>query len=503
MPIARLPPGLQVISMKEKVYLAVDLGAGSGRVLAAKTDLRTLELEELHRFDNPGTDLPGGLVWNVLSLYHEILHGLKIGVQKHGEDIAALGIDTWGVDFALLDDQGRLLGLPHQYRDSRTDGMEEECERRYGNARIYASTGIMPFFLNSSHQLLGEAVRDGTALLHASHFLMIPDLLAFWLTGRIAVERTNASTTQLFSPITKDWAWDVIEGLGLPRKIFGEVVEPGTTLGQLRDLVAEEVGGNFPVIATATHDTGAAVAGIPGEGNYAFLSSGTWSILGAELPEPVLSDEAFTVGWANEQGVENTTRFLRNISGGWLFQECQRHWAGQEEALSYSELANLALDADPFTALVDPDHDDLKAPGRMPQRIQTLCKESGQPVPESKGAILRVATESVALKHRVRFDQLQKLSGRTLDRIHMGGGGIQNELLTQAIANSCNVPVHAGPIEATACGNLITQMVATGDLPDIAAGRKLIRDSLPLKSYEPVDAELWQAALQRFEALLA
>ncbi|NIP94333.1 MAG: rhamnulokinase [Akkermansiaceae bacterium] len=427
---------------------------------------------------------------------------MKTGVRKYGDGIAALGIDTWGVDFALLDKQGRLLGLPHQYRDSRTDGMGEECERRFGNARIYASTGIMPFFLNTSHQLMGELVRDGAALLNASHLVMIPDLFAYWLTGRLAVERTNASTTQLFSPTTNDWAWDVIEGLGLPKRIFGEVVPPGTPLGKLRPIVAEEIGGNFPVIATATHDTGAAVAGIPGEGNYAFLSSGTWSILGAELPGPILTDEAFTVGWANELGVENTTRFLRNISGGWLFQECQRHWAGQGEELTYGEMADLARQAGPFTAFVDPDHEELKPPGRMPERIQALCKHTGQPVPESKGEILRVATESVALKHRYRFDQVQKLSGRTLDRIHMGGGGIKNEPLVQAIADSCNVPVHAGPVEATACGNLITQMVATGALPDIAAGRKLIRDSQPLMVYQPVEASSWEEPLRRFIPLV-
>lgn len=491
--------------MNEQVYLAVDLGAGSGRVLAAQTSKQSLTLEELHRFDNPGTDLPGGLVWNVLGLYREILHGLKIAVDRFGDRISALGIDTWGVDFALLDAQGRLLGLPHQYRDSRTDGMEEEAERRYGNARIYSETGIMPFFLNSSLQLLGEAVRDGAALRSASHFVMMPDLLAFWLTGRIAVERTNASTTQLFSPLTKDWAWDVIEGLGLPKRIFGEVVEPGTRLGDLRAVVTEDIGGNFPVIATTTHDTGAAVAGIPGEGSYAFLSSGTWSILGAELPEPVLTEDAFEVGWANEQGVENTTRFLRNISGGWLFQECQRHWAGQGEDLSYGELADLAQGAKPFIAFVDPDHEDLKAPGKMPERIQHLCEQTGQAVPQGKGEILRVATESVALKHRVRFDELQTLTGRKLDRIHMGGGGIQNELLVQAIANSCQVPVHAGPTEATACGNLITQMVATGQLPDIAAGRQLIRDSLPLKVFAPAAGEIkeWEEALTRFQGILA
>lgn len=488
--------------MKEKVYLAVDLGAGSGRVLAARTDLKSLELEDIHRFSNPGTDLPGGLVWNVLSLYREILHGLKLAVEKYGKDIAALGIDTWGVDFALLDARGRLLGLPHQYRDSRTDGMEEECERRYGNARMYRETGIMPFFLNSSHQLLGEAVRDGTALLNASHFLMIPDLLAYWLTGRLAVERTNASTTQLFSPVTKDWAWEVIEGLGLPKEIFGEVVEPGTPLGNLREVVAEEVGGDFPVIATTTHDTGAAVTGIPGEGDYAFISSGTWSIIGTELQEPILTEEAFTIGWANEQGVENTTRFLRNISGAWLFQECVSQWRSEGDESSYRDFDDQAGAAPAFGSLVDPDHDDLKAPGRMPERIQTLCRETNQPVPESKGEILRLVAESVALKHRVRFDQLQQITGKNLARIHMGGGGIKNELLAQSIATSCRVPVHAGPIEATACGNIITQMVATGDLPDIATGRQLIRDSIPLKIFTPGDPEPWDKALARFEKLL-
>ncbi|NNC90173.1 MAG: rhamnulokinase [Akkermansiaceae bacterium] len=485
-----------------KVFLAVDLGAGSGRVLAGRTDFESLELEDVHRFENPATDLPGGLVWNPVGLHREILHGLRLAVRKYGDRIAALGIDTWGVDFALLDAQGRLLGLPHQYRDPRTDGMEEECERRFGNARIYASTGIMPFFLNTSHQLVAEAVRGGAALTHASHLVMMPDLFAYWLTGRIMVERTNASTTQLFSPATNDWAWDVIEGLGLPRRIFGEVVAPGTPLGELRPEVAAEVGGRFPVIATATHDTAAAVAGIPGEGNYAFLSSGTWSIIGAELPEPILTDEAFTVGWANELGVEGTTRFLRNISGGWLFQECQRHWAGEGEELSFDELSALAGDAEAFTAFVDPDHDDLASPGNMPSKIAEFCRRTGQPVPASKGSILRVAVESIALKHRIRFRQLRDLTGRDLDRIHMGGGGSRNTLLTQAIADACQTPVHAGPVEATACGNLIVQMVATGDLPDIAAGRRLIARAEPPKIFEPQRPESWNEPAARFAALL-
>ena len=488
--------------MSDKVYLAIDLGAGSGRLLAGHTDLRTLKLEEIHRFENPGTKLPGGLVWNVVGLYREILYGLKLAVSKYGSRIKSVGIDTWGVDFALLDAQGRLLGLPHQYRDSRTDGMEEECERRYGNAKMYRETGIMPFFLNSSHQLLGELVRDSASLLNASHFLMIPDLLSYWLTGRITVERTNASTTQLFSPVTKDWAWDVIDGLGLPRKIFGEVVEPGTLIGGLRKPVIDRIGGDFPVIATTTHDTGAAVTGIPGEGDYAFISSGTWSIIGTELNDPILTEEAFRIGWANEQGVENTTRFLRNISGAWLFQECVRHWRSEGDESSYAELDDLAENAPPFGGLVDPDHDELKAPGRMPERIQALCRDTDQEVPTSKGEILRLVAESVAFKHRVRFHQLREITGKTLDRIHMGGGGIKNELLAQSIATSCGTPVHAGPIEATACGNLITQMVTTGDLPDIATGRQLIRESTPLKIFAPGDPTPWDNALPRFESLL-
>ncbi|NRB26870.1 MAG: hypothetical protein HRU37_04220 [Roseibacillus sp.] len=271
------------------------------------------------------------------------------------------------------------------------------------------------------------------------------------------------------------------------------MVEPGTILGNLREVVAEEIGGDFPVIATTTHDTGAAVTGIPGEGDYAFLSSGT------ELSEPILTEEAFSIGWANEQGVESTTRFLRNISGAWLFQECVRQWRSEGDQSSYEEFDEQTETAPPFGAFVDPDHDDLKAPGRMPERIQELCKATGQSVPSSKGEILRVVAESVALKHRVRFDQLQHITGKKLSRIHMGGGGIKNELLAQAIATSCGVPVHAGPIEATACGNIITQMVATGDLPDIAAGRQLIRDSTPLKIFSPQDPTPWNVALARFE----
>ncbi|WP_411845052.1 rhamnulokinase family protein [Roseibacillus persicicus] len=484
-----------------KVHLAVDLGAGSGRVLAGKVREGKVELEELHRFENPGTSLPSGLHWNILGLYREILKGIATGVERYGK-IESLGIDTWGVDYGLLDKDGRLLGLPQQYRDPRTQGFEARADELVGNDALYDATGIMPFFLNTSVQLLAEKELTPDALNVASQILLIPDLLAYWLTGELAVERTNASTTQLFSPITNDWAWEMIEGLSLPKNIFGRVVESGTLLGNLRPEVAEEVGATIPVIATATHDTAAAVAGIPGEECYAFLSSGTWTIIGCELMEPIITARSRELGFANELGVEKTVRFLKNISGLWLIQECKRSWASHGEDIDYAGLAELASVAEPFIAFVDPDAEEFASPGKMPEKIQAFCDRTGQKVPSTKGEILRVATESIALKHRLRFQQLRELTGKDLKRVHMGGGGIKNSLLTQAIADACGVPVYAGPVEATACGNLITQMVATGDLASIAEGRELIRNSLPLEVYEPKEAGKWDEVAKHFEAIL-
>jgi len=490
----------------KQVHLAVDLGAGSGRVLAASTDYKEkLYLEEMHRFDNPGTDLPGGSYWNVIGLYRDVVHGIKEALGKYGNRIKSLGIDTWGCDFGLLDGDGRLLGLPHQYRDPRSNGMAAEIAKRIPQSEVYAATGIMPAFYNTSEHLLAEVIRDSPQLREAQHLLFTPDLLAYWLTGVMKVERTVASTSQLLSPVTHDWAWEVIDALGLPRRIFGEVVPPGTIIGSLRAELAEDLGADFeiPVVATASHDTASAVAGIPGEGDFAFVSSGTWSIMGVSLPAPKLSEEARSAGFANEQGVDDTTRFLVNISGLWLIQECRRHWAAGGEELSYGALADLADAAEPFTAFVDPDAPVFSSPGDMPDKIRTFCRETGQAVPERKGDVLRVATESLALKHRLRFRQLKGVCGRSLDRIHMGGGGIQNKLLAQAIADACAVPVHAGPVEATACGNLITQMVAVGAMPDTAAGRGLIRASLPLEIHEPANPDTWDGPAARFDAILA
>lgn len=484
-----------------KIHLAVDLGAGSGRVLAGKVEDGRLSLEELHRFDNPSTQLPSGWHWNILGLYREIVHGIKIAVSRYGT-ITSLGIDTWAVDYGLLDAQGNLLGLPYQYRDPRTDGMMPRMEALMDAGENYRQTGIMPFFLNTATQLFAEKEQGGAALAAATDLLLIPDLLAYWLTGEKVIERTNASTTQLFDPVKNDWAWPVIEALGLPKGVFGKVVDPGTRIGTLRPELVDELGTDFPVIATASHDTAAAVAGIPGTSQSAFLSSGTWCIIGAELPEPVLTDEAREAGFANEQGVEGTTRFLKNVSGLWLIQECRRAWQAQGQDHSWQELAELAAAAQPFTAFVDPDDEVFASPGKMPEKIAQFCQNTGQKVPTDKGVILRIATESIAMKHSLRLQQLSSLTGNSFSSICMGGGGIQNELLVQCLADSCGVAVETGPLEATACGNLITQMTSTGDLASIAEGRELITKSLPRQRTEPRAPETWEEPMSRFKNLL-
>ncbi len=489
---------------EHQVFIAVDLGAGSGRVIAAKTDFQTLELEEIHRFENPGTDLPGGSFWNVLGLYREILEGLRRAVERHGEKIVSIGIDTWGCDFGLLAPNGELLGLPHQYRDPRFEGMADEMHRWMPEAEIFAKTGIKTNFYNSSLHLLAELKKGGPALAASDRLLFIPDLLAYWLTGNPAVERTNASTSQLLDPRTGEWSWDVIRALGLPEKLFGGIVAPGTVLGPIREEVASFIGrAGIPVVATASHDTAAAVAGIPlEERENLWLSSGTWSIMGVETREPITTPEALGYGFCNELGVNRTVRFLKNIGGLWLIQECKRQWELDGERLDYGEMAELANRAEPFTAFIDPDDPCFASPGGMPDKIREYCRKTGQAVPEGKGTVLRVATDSLALKYRVVFERIRKLTGRDFTRLHVGGGGIRNDELTQATADALGIGVIAGPVEATSCGNLITQMVGTGHLPDFQAGRDLIRRSFPFKAFTPHRTDEWEAAYRRFRGIL-
>jgi sugar (pentulose or hexulose) kinase len=490
--------------MPSHTFIAVDLGAGSGRVIAATTDLQKIELEEIHRFDNPGTELPGGSFWNIVGLYRDILEGLRRAVEIHGERIVSIGIDTWGCDHGLIGQNGTLLGMPHQYRDPRFEGMAELMHGLMPESEIYRHTGIKTNFYNSSLHLLAEAHKKNPALDAAETLLFIPDLLAYWLTGRRAVERSIASTSQLVDPTTGNWAWPVIDALGLPRKMFGEIVAPGTVLGPIRDAVANFIGkAGIPVIASASHDTASAVAGIPmSDGQKLWLSSGTWSIMGVETNTPVTTAESFERGFCNELGVNQSVRFLKNIAGLWLIQECKRQWDLDGESIDYATMTRMAEAAEPFSAFINPDDEVFASPGNMPEKIRNWCEKSGQKIPADKGTILRVATDSIALKYREVFDHIKAFTGTTFDQLHAGGGGIQNEPLSQSTADALGIMVVAGPIEATSCGNVITQMIGTGHLENFEAGRELIRRSFDFKTYEPRQSADWNAAYERFKALV-
>lgn len=490
--------------MSRKTFLAVDLGAGSGRVIAAGFEEFKLSLHEVHRFDNPGIDIPGGSFWNLIGLYHEIVKGLHKAAEEYGDSIVSVGIDTWGCDYGLLAADGRLTGLIHQYRDSRHEDMPEAMHAVMSEEEIYSHTGIKTNFYNSSLHLMAESRSAHPALEHSETLLFVPDILGYWLTGRKAVERTIASTSQLLDPRSGDWAWGVIEALGLPKRLFGEIVPPGTVLGTLSEEVARHTGlGSIPVVATASHDTASAVAGIPMmDSDNLWLSSGTWSIIGIETPEAVTSAEALRAGFSNELGVNNTVRLLKNISGLWLLQECRRQWEFDGDLLQFSTMAKLAEEAEPFSAFIDPDDPVFAVAGDMPAKIASWCERSGQPVPRNRGTILRVATESLALKYRTAYEGVCQLTDRQFTTLHAGGGGIQNRALCQATANALGIKVVAGPVEATSCGNIITQMQAVGELESLQQGRELIRSSFEFQTYEPRDTEAWNAAYTRFKELL-
>ena len=491
--------------MTTKNFLAFDLGAESGRALLGQFDGQTLALSEIHRFPNTPARLPSGMHWDVLRLWNEIKQGITLADQKTQGQLASIGLDTWGVDFGLLDRNGVLLGNPYQYRDSRTDGMIEEACRRVPRAEIYAQTGIQFIFFNTLYQLLSMVVAQSPALEIAQTFLTMPDLLNYWLSGRKVCEFSNATTTQCYDPRQKNWAWPLLQQMGIPTHIFPEVVQPGTVLGKLLPSVRNDMGvqSSPAIITPACHDTGSAVAAVPASNNtFAWISSGTWSIVGAEVNAPVITDQSLAYNLTNEGGVNGTVRLCANVAGLWLVQECRRAWARQGEEHSYAELAQMAVNAPPLRALIDPDHGSFAKPnedgGDMPERIRAFCKATNQPEPTSKGEIIRCALESLALKYRRVIEKVEHVLGHPLDPIHMVGGGTQNQLQCQLTADATGRPVIAGPVEATTIGNLIMQMVALGDLSSLSEGRALIRRSFDLKTYEPAtNRAQWDEAYTR------
>jgi rhamnulokinase len=485
-------------------YLAIDLGAESGRAILGEFNGSHLVLKEVHRFPNSPVRLPDGLHWDALRLFGEIKHSIASAVQQTGDHLDGIGIDTWGVDYGLLDRQGVLLSNPYHYRDSRTDGMVEAAFSVVPRQEIFEQTGIQFMQLNTLYQLFAMARSDSPILEIAETFLTMPDLFNYWLTGRKGCEFTNATTTQCYNPRERTWAHGMLERLGIPSRIFPEIIRTGSVLGPLLPDLAQELGASpIPVIAPACHDTGSAVAAVPGAGdNYAWISSGTWSIMGVTVNEPVINAQTLARNFTNEGGVNYTYRLSKNIMGLWLVQECRRTWNARGESFTYEELTRSAASAKPLQSLIDPDAIEFLKPGDMPARIQAFCERTGQPLPQSTGEVVRCALESVALRYRWVIERLEELLGRRLETIHIMGGGTKNRLLSQLTADATGRQVITGPIEATATGNLLTQALALGEIASLDDIRAIVCQSFDVETFEPNPSGAWEDAYARFLTLI-
>lgn len=477
-----------------KTYIAVDLGAESGRVMLGSVSADKLALEEIHRFDNGPVEENDTLRWDFERLLSEVKTGIGKAAKQAGGDISGIGVDSWGVDFGLLDAEGKLIERPYHYRDSRTDAMMDKAFELMSKREIYENTGIQFMQLNSLYQVLAMRLANYEALAKTKQLIFIGDLFSYFLCGQAFGEYSLASTSQMMDMKTGKWSKPIFDKLSLPIDIMPDIVETGTVVGQLTKQIADELGCNqIPVIATASHDTASAVAAVPAEqnNNWAYLSSGTWSLMGVEVPDAVVNRKSFQYEFTNEGGVENTIRLLKNIMGLWLMQECRRQWRREGVELSYPEMTDMAQKAEPFARHIEVDYSGFLAPGDMPERINSYLAETGQKPIDDKGQMVRVILESLALKYRVVMERIEDITGQKIDCLHIVGGGIQNELLCQFTANAIGKKVIAGPIEATASGNLLIQAKATAQIETLAELRKIVRNSFELKEYQPQEATLW------------
>ncbi len=488
--------------MADSRFVAFDFGAESGRAMLATLSGGRLTLEDKHRFANPNGKLNGHLHWNLLSQWE----GIKTGLRKAtagGVQVDGIGVDTWGVDFGLVGKGGEILGNPYMYRDSRTDGVMERTFQRVSKRDIFEATGLQFMQFNSLFQLVAMQESGSSALKAAETLLFMPDLFNFLFTGVRKCEYSITSTSQMYDPRRKNWAFDLLNQLQLPTHILPEIVPAGTVLGPIRKEVADECGvSGIPVIAPATHDTGSAVAAVPAEGDdWCYISSGTWSLMGLELPAPIINDKVAEYNYTNEGGVGGTTRFLKNIMGLWPLQECRRHWTRNGEELSYAEIANMAFASKQFGSLLNLEHRPILSPGDMPIKIENYCMQTRQTPPAGKGEMARCILESLAVTYRKTIEALEDIRGKKIRTIHIVGGGSQNELLNQMTADACGRPVITGPVEATAIGNVLVQAMAVGKVKSLAEIRQIIRASFPVKRYEPKDTAKWDSAYARFREL--
>ncbi len=481
--------------------VAVDLGAQSGRVAVGLLDEGRLSVEEVHRFANIPAPAGGTLYWDVLSLYRGVLEGLRAAVRRAGGQVDSVGVDTWGVDFALLDRAGRLLQNPVHHRDARGQRGMEHALARVSARELYERTGIQIMPINTIFQLAAMVEEEDPALEAAETLLLIPDLLHYWLSGSLGCELTNATTTACLDPRWGSWAHDLLARLGIPAYLFPDVVPPGTTLGPLRDDVLRETRlRGAQVVAPATHDTASAVAAVPFRSVGAvYVSAGTWSLVGIEVPGPVIDDRTFAANLTNEGGVAGTTRLLRNVTGLWLLHECRRTWAEEGCDWTFDELLVQAEKAPPFRSLVDPDDPTFAPPGDMPARIRAFCERRGQPSPSSPGEVVRCVLEGVVLGQRRAVELLRMAAGADPAEVHVVGGGARNRLLCQWTADATGLPVLAGPEEATLVGNLLVQAMGLGELGSLEEARDVVRSSLAPTVYEPGEREGWEEAYARFQ----
>ncbi len=472
-----------------KRVLAFDLGASSGRAILAEYDGKGLRYQEIHRFENNPREAQGHFRWNI----EELMDNVRLGVKRAGP-CDSLAFDTWGVDFGLLDKDGRLLEDPVHYRDERTEGMAERALKRLPAGELYGETGTQIMNINTLFQLLSIQEQEPWLWEKAHRLLFMPDLLAYALCGAQACETTIASTSQLLDPRTKAWSQKVLDAYGIPRALFASLEKSGSVIGEYQ---------GAKVIAAAGHDTQCAVAALPEpEKDAAFLSCGTWSLLGCELDQPLLTAQSRELGLSNEVGANGKVNYLKNIIGLWLIQESRRQWRREGSEYSYAQLERLALEAPPLQSFIDPDAPEFTPPGDIPGRVRAYCRRTGQPVPETVGQVMRCIYESLALKYRFSLDQLTQATGRRFSALHILGGGAKDGLLCRMTAQCTGIPVIAGPVEATALGNVLVQLTALGELPDVEAGRRMLARSEPVTRYDPKGSEIWNQSYARYQDIL-
>ena len=485
-----------------KRVLAFDFGASSGRAIVGVFDGKKIELREVHRFSNDPVKINGTVYWDVQRLFYEIKQGILKAKEDGGFD--SIGIDTWGVDFGLLRKDGTLIENPVHYRDARNDGMVEAAQKYMSKEEMYDITGIQFMDFNTIFQLLSLKENRPYILDEADTLLFMPDLLNYMLSGVKSTEYSIATTSQMVDLKTKDWSKDILDKFGIKKDILTPIAPTGAVIGKLSDDICEELGVNkADIISVAAHDTQSAITAAPCEyDDFAFISCGTWSLFGTEVKEPIINEASKKLNVTNEGGYDYTTAFLKNICGLWLIQESRCQWIREGKEYSYAELEKLALECEPFKCFIDPDAPEFAPMGNLPQRVKDYCKKTGQYVPETVGEIMRCIYESLALKYRYTFDGIKECTGKDYDRIHVMGGGTKDKLLLKMTAQSCNVNVYGGPIEATALGNIAVQLMSIGAIKDIKEARKIIADGENLKLYEPENNSEWEKAYETFKKIL-